>query len=200
MTPMQTIQVDAIQMLAMSIVAVSWVRRSGFPGRIFGLSTELAGRHIGQAILWTLPLLLALVGLKWVLVSFVPGFEHIPLSPPLKNGFEFGSTAAYLVYAALVPIQEFLSRGVIQGPMYELLTGSETRRHFWAILVSNTLFAITHLHLTLAYGAAAFVGGIFWGLLYARQRSLVGPIVSHILLGIFALYVLGFADLLKGLS
>lgn len=187
-------------MLGMTAISISFARRSGLPSRIFGLTWADAGRHARQAALWTLPVLLALVGLKWALVHLSPALAGEPVIPLLHRPFRPGPALGYLVYAALVPLQEFLARGAIQGPLTEMLTGSPRRRTFWAVLVSNTLFAITHLHLTFTYSGAAFVGGLLWGWIYARQRSLVGPVVSHVLIGVFTLYVLGFADILKGIS
>jgi hypothetical protein len=41
-----------------------------------------------------------------------------------------------------------------------------------------------------AFAAASFVAGLGWGWLSARQRSLVGVTVSHVLTGLFVLFVL----------
>ncbi|MEM7153808.1 MAG: cyclic nucleotide-binding domain-containing protein [Myxococcota bacterium] len=185
-------------MVVMLAIAVAFARRSELPAGIFGVTLRGAGRNIQEALLWSVPVLLALLGAKWALVEFHPAYAHEPIAPLLHRPFAWGPACACLAYAVLVPVQEFLSRGAIQGPLYEFLTGSERQRWFWAIVVSNTLFGVTHLHLTLTYGAAAFVGGIVWGVLYARQRSLVGPVVSHVVIGVFALYGLGFAELLNG--
>ena len=40
-----------------------------------------------------------------------------------------------------------------------------------------------------------FVTGLFWGWLYSRQHSLVGVSVSHLLLGLTALEIVGFGVL-----
>ncbi len=187
-------------MLGMAAVAISYARRSGFPMSGFGLTWQGAGRNALEATMLTLPVLLILVAGKYLLLTFDPAYEQHRLIPLLHEPFSVGPAIGYLVYAALVPLQEFLSRGAIQGTLFDVLDGSERRRKFWSILVSNTLFAITHLHLTITYGVAAFVGGLFWGWLYSQERSLVRPVVSHIIVGVFALYVLDFADLFKGIG
>ncbi len=186
-------------MLGMAAVAISYARRSGFPMSGFGLTWNDAGRNALEATIHTIPVLLLLVAGKYLLLKFDPDYQHHQLIPLLHAPFSVGPAIGYLVYAALVPLQEFLSRGAIQGTLFDVLDGSERRRKFWSILVSNTLFAITHLHLTITYGVAAFVGGLFWGWLYSQERSLVRPVVSHIIVGVFALYVLDFADLFKGI-
>ncbi|MCX4242730.1 cyclic nucleotide-binding domain-containing protein [Paraliomyxa miuraensis] len=184
----------------MAGLAVMWIRRSGLPRAVFGLTWTNARRHAIEAILWSLPMLAVLTLGKWALVELSPDHAGRPVIPLLHRPFAVGPLVAYLVYAALVPVQELLARGAIQGALYEFLGGSPRQRWFWAIVVSNTLFAVTHLHLTLVYGAAAFVGGVLWGILYARQRSLVGPVVSHVIVGVFTLYVLGYAEVLKGIT
>jgi membrane protease YdiL (CAAX protease family) len=65
------------------------------------------------------------------------------------------------------------------------------RRRLSAILVSNLIYAVAHLHISLAFAAASFAAGLAWGWLFARQRSLVGVTVSHLLTGLFVLFVLG---------
>jgi len=186
-------------MVAMCVTAVAFARHSGLPARVFGVRREHVGPHIREALVWTLPALGLLTLGKWALVELSPAYAGEPVMPVFHRPFTMGPLLGYGVYALLVPIQEFLSRGAIQGPLYEFFTGSDRRKWFWAIVVSNTLFGVTHLHLTINYGLAAFTGGLLWGVLYARQRSLVGPVVSHVIVGVYALYVLGFADILKGI-
>jgi CRP-like cAMP-binding protein len=181
-------------MLGMAVFAIAFARQSGLPRESFGLNMGQGCKSVGEAILWTLPVLPLLVLGKWLLIR-----EHddAVLFSGLEQGLQLRLVLGHAIYTCLVPLQEFLARGVIQGPLFEFFEGTPRRRWFWAIIVSNTLFAVTHLHLTLTYCAAAFIGGIVWGLLYARQRSLLGPIVSHVIIGIFALWLLDFATLLK---
>jgi CRP-like cAMP-binding protein len=167
-------------MLGMAVFAIAFARQSGLPRESFGLNMGQGWKSVGEAILWTLPVLPLLVLGKWWLIR---GHDDAVLFSGLERSFELRLVLGHMIYACLVPLQEFLARGVIQGPLFEFFEGTPRRRWFWAIVVSNTLFAVTHLHLTLTYGAAAFVGGILWGLLYARQRSLLGPIVSHVIVG-----------------
>ncbi len=186
-------------MVAMCATAVAFGRHSGLSARSFGLHWDDARAHVREALLWTLPVLGLLTLGKWAMVQ-LPAYAGQPVIPLLERPFTLGPLLGYGVYSLLVPFQEFLSRGAIQGPLYEFFTGSDRRRWFWAIVVSNTLFGVTHLHLTINYGVAAFTGGVLWGVLYARQRSLVGPVISHVIVGVYALYVLGFADILKGIA
>lgn len=86
-------------------------------------------------------------------------------------------------------MQELIVRGVLQSSFYEFITGRH--RNFWAILLSNLLFSITHMHLSLAASFIVFVPGLFWGWLYSRYRTLVGVIFSHLFIGIWAFFIVG---------
>jgi len=77
---------------------------------------------------------------------------------------------ALLVFGCLIPIvEEVINRGLIQSWL--------TPRGTWfAILISATLFAVFH-----APGAipAAFVGGLVFGVQFARTKTLWAPIITH---------------------
>ena len=50
----------------------------------------------------------------------------------------------------------------------------------------------TALGLGYLFGLGQFVPGLFWGWLYQRERSFISLAVSHALLGVWGLFVLGF--------
>ena len=55
-------------------------------------------------------------------------------------------------------------------------------------MLSSLLFATTHLHLSTAFAVVTLVPSIFRGLLYARQRTLVGVCVSHVVIGLWVIF------------
>ncbi|SEB03774.1 cyclic nucleotide-binding domain-containing protein [Variovorax sp. YR216] len=166
-----------------------FVRVSRYPPRFFGLTTENAGPHVREAVLFTLPLMAATVLLKLALVTWVPAMHGQPLiqmfSPSSPgNGFNPWLAAAYVVFA---PFQELIYRGGVQGPLSHFLTG---RWSTWlAIVGANIIFSAAHLYVSPGLAVVAFVAGLFWGWLYARQGGLVGVSVSHVLLGFWAFEV-----------
>jgi hypothetical protein len=93
------------------------------------------------------------------------------------------------LYAIFSPIQELIARGAMQSSLHEFLTGP--RANLWAIVLSTLMFTQIHLHLTPAYALAVFFPSLFWGAMYARQRSLVGVSISHILIGVYVAFFLG---------
>lgn len=95
-----------------------------------------------------------------------------------------------LTYILLSPVQEMIARGLMQSSIETFL--DRTKHHiFMSIVLSNLLFATNHAHLSLWFAVMAFVPGIVWGFLYARQRSLVGVSISHAVYGVIAIKVLG---------
>lgn len=174
------------------VILFVFVRVSRYPPRFFGLSTENAGRHARDALLFTLPLMLGAVVLKLALVSWVPAMHGLPLfqmfaptTPGLPaSGFDPLLAAAYVVFA---PFQELIYRGGVQGPLSHFLTGRW--RNVLAIVGANVIFSAAHLYVSPGLAVMAFVAGLFWGWLYARQGSLVGVSLSHVLLGFWAFEV-----------
>jgi CRP/FNR family transcriptional regulator, cyclic AMP receptor protein len=173
-------------------ILVVFVRVSGYPARFFGLTLEDAGRHVREAVLFTLPLMALTVLLKLALLEWVPGMQGLalfqmfapaPAGAP-ASGFNPWLALAYVVFA---PFQELIYRGGVQGSLSHFLTGR--RRDALAIVGANIIFSAAHLYVSVGLAVTAFAAGLFWGWLYARQRGLAGVSVSHVLLGFWAFEV-----------
>ena len=169
-----------------------FVRVSGYPPSFFGLTTKDAGRDVREAVLFTLPLMAGTVLLKLALLALVPAMHGLPVfqmfsapAPGLPaSGFNPWLAAAYIVFA---PFQELIYRGGVQGPLTHFLTGRW--RKWLAIVGANVIFSAAHLYVSPGLAVVAFVAGLFWGWLYARQGGLAGVSVSHVLLGFWAFEV-----------
>jgi CRP-like cAMP-binding protein len=184
------ITVPAI-IVCVGILAV-FVRVSGYPASFFGLTLQHAGRHVREAVVFTLPLMALTVVLKLALLQWVPGMQGLalfqmfapaPADAP-ANGFNLWLALAYVVFA---PFQELIYRGGVQGSLAHFLTGR--RRDALAIVGANIIFSAAHLYVSVGLAVTAFAAGLFWGWLYARQRGLAGVSVSHVLLGFWAFEV-----------
>ena len=66
-----------------------------------------------------------------------------------------------------------------------------------AIVLSNVVFSVTHLHLGWICALSSFIPGLFWGWMYYRQRSLVGVSISHVLIGVWLMDVLDLTSMLQ---
>lgn len=170
---------------------LAFMRGSGYPASFFGLSRERAGRHVLEALAFTLPWLLAVVLLKMLLIAHVPAMHGVPLfemgSPAPGGGARAFNPWLVLAYLVLVPFQELICRGALQSALTHFLVGRW--RVPLAVIGSNTVFSAAHLYVSPGLSVSAFVAGLFWGWLYHRQGTLVGVTASHLVLGFFAFEV-----------
>lgn len=173
------------------------VRRSGEPLASYGLTWHGSGAAIRDGILWSLPIIAGATLLKLVMVRTIPALAGVPvislggwLDPHGPAGSWQFVLAANLIYLAIVPIQEFVVRGAMQGPLERFLVGPHATAK--AIVIANFLFIASHLYLSTSFALTSFVPGLVWGALYARHPTLVAPVVSHWLFGLWAFVVLGF--------
>jgi hypothetical protein len=186
--------------LAFSGILYAMIRQSGEPISSYGLTLNGWRPALSEALLFTLPILaVATIG-KWLLVRTVPEYAHLStfsfggaLNPAATSQAVRLAAIMSVAYVFIVPFQEFVARGALQAPLQRFLTGP---RSTWiAILVANGLFIASHLHLSTSFAIMSFLPGLFWGWLFSRNQTLVGPLVSHILVGWYGLYVLGFGEL-----
>jgi CRP-like cAMP-binding protein/membrane protease YdiL (CAAX protease family) len=195
----------------LSFVFVLWtvgpvalaLRRSPFTLRSYGLTLQNARSDALSAAILTTPLLAGLVLLKLALIRWAPGMADRPLFDPSAmfagRPFDLG---AFLLFAVLygihTPLQEFVARGGLQGTLQQLLPAAPGRTNWKAIVISNLLFASAHVYIGFWFCVAAFIPGLFWGWLFSRQRSLVGVIVSHLLVGFWGMFALGVHVIIGG--
>lgn len=167
--------------------------KSRYPLRTFGLTMKNWRYNSIEAIFFSLPFLPLTMLLKWVVIQTTTGFANRPIfdmSTHTEGNSWALSIAFFALYMFFVPLQELIVRGALQSSFRELLV--TPHKTLYSILLSNLLFSVTHFHFSLLIGLIIVIPGFFWGWLYARQGSLVGVIVSHWLIGIWALFVVGF--------
>ncbi|MEZ4384198.1 MAG: cyclic nucleotide-binding domain-containing protein [Nannocystaceae bacterium] len=167
------------------------IRQMGWTLDRFGVTLRGARRALGEATAATLLVLGLLTLGKWLLIQFHPAFADVPLIGFAARVEMYGADRLAILglsYGLFSPIQEFIARGVLQTSLEQFLTFK--RKTLAAVLLSNLLFATLHLHTSYRLAALAFAGGLLWGWMYARQRTLVGVSVSHILVGLYLIYVL----------
>jgi CRP/FNR family cyclic AMP-dependent transcriptional regulator len=186
------------------------VKRSGYPLEFYGLSLKNWKKNSIEAVFYTIPILILMVGIKWFVIKTIPAFSQLSV-------FEFGNRShsflhqafnhlfgkpekqinfhiVLFFYVLLVPVQEFIARGCLQSSLRNFFTTANGA--FLAILTSNLLFGLFHGLKSFTFALCAFLLGIFWGSIYERQRTIVGPSVSHILVGIWAFGVLNYQSIL----
>ncbi len=189
--------------LTLGFVALffSIVKSSKLPLSTFGLTTKNWGRSVTESILFTL-ILCALIELtKWILIHHSQQYMGQPLFEPyitlhLQQGSGHLSKQdlwwmIMLVYCLVIsPLQELIVRGGLQGPLEVFLPGKHSIAK--AILVSNFMFSTSHLFLGINVALMVFLAGLYFGWLYSRHHTLIGVIIAHGMLGVWATMVVGF--------
>lgn len=186
----------------LSFSSVLFIRHSGYPIAFFGLTMQNWRIALRESLLYSLILIVTITLLKWLAISLIPSFEHIPILdlggfypergavPSAQTRFIFGC-----VYVIFAPLQEFITRGCLQGSLKHLLLTPHAK---WvAIIIASLLFSSLHLSVGLLLSICIFPFGLFWGWMYERHQTLLGVCVSHIIVGFWALYIIGVLRVLQ---
>ena len=148
-------------------------------------------------------MLLLLLLLKLALIWWAPSMHDRPLFDPSAlfagRPFDLGFFAlAMVMYAIHAPLQEFVVRVGMQGALQHFITTTPGRPNWNAIVITNVVFAANHTYIGFWFCVAAFLPGLFWGYLFARQRSWIGVSVSHVAVGLWVLFALGLHAFIGG--
>lgn len=186
-------------MLAITYFAYRLIRKERYPLSMWGLTFRRWKKAVWESLLMTIPLMGLIVLIKWGMIHFLQSYADsslFSLGFSIPHSFFHTPTLTFAkiavaFYVLSAPLQEFLIRGVLQTALQRAST--QGHRIFFPILVSNLIFAAGHEPLSWIFPIAIFIPGVIWGILYFRHRTLVGVSLSHLIIGIFALYVVGFS-------
>lgn len=192
--------VNSLLILLIGVWALFTVKSSSYPLEFYGLSLKNWYKNAKEAVLITLPFLALLTLIKWGLIHHVERFKDLQLfGPKHKLSFlqelftpspDFSLYWLWLIaYTLLVPVQELIIRGCVQGCLTHFFRSPH--RALLAIVVSNLLFMTFHNLGGIGFSLFAGFFGLMWGWLYNKQKTLVGPIISH---GIGGFYILGILN------
>lgn len=184
--------------LSLPIIAVfgigAWrfMRATGTPMSTFGLGLRNFVPSLFESALLTPPFCALLVGLKALVVNLNPRWRGLPLieRPDWTTHLvEPAIVKLLVVYLVSAIVQELIVRSALQSSLEEFLVGPNARKS--TLLACALMFSVNHLHMSFTFAALTFIPGIFWGWLFSRRRHLVGPVLSHFVVGAFVFFVLG---------
>lgn len=175
---------------AFAIGVYRTVKTSPWPPSTYGFTLKNWRRNAAEGVLLSVPIAVLIVALKWMGVTFIPSWHGQPVFDLSgSTGLSLAEIFMYgAAYCAFTPIQETIARGTQASFQLFLTSRYKTVE---AIILSNMLFSATHLHVSIGLALAVFPIGLYWGWIFARQGSLVGSSVSHAILGVFGLFVVG---------
>lgn len=190
--PSNTMYISLPILALLGVVSWRFMAGSGFPLADFGITRRHLGGALWEAGLLTVALLMTVTGIKWILIQTNPNYEGLPLIEHPDVLAQFSTRRIQIlagVYAASSAVQELIVRGALQSMLERFLTGRYRRLR--AITVCTLLFSVSHLHTGLLFTLVVLIPGFCWGLLFTRNRNLIGVIVSHVIIGLYVFFVLG---------
>lgn len=184
-------------LIVFMIALITMIFSSDYPLSQYGLTFKNGKRSFKEGVLFSLPVLGVLLLLKWTLVHFVLAYQDTPVfnfhaSIHVKDTLDAHVVwleTLFLYSLVIAPLQELIARGGLQGALTLFLTGK--RRQWIAIFITSLVFSTTHLAYPLEVVGLSFLGGLFWGWLFARHKTIIGATVSHVLTGVWFFWFLG---------
>jgi hypothetical protein len=168
--------------------------RSEFKKEMYGLSLGNWKKDLRVAIYFTVLFLAIMTGLKYMMIHYF-NFNLTLFEFPFSHSNKWAYVIIeILVYSVFVFFQEFTVRGIVQGVVMSLADTWYEKIRGIAIVV--LIFSSAHLGFpSYLFALLVIVPGLFWSLLYEfQERRLLGVIVSHIIIGVYTIFILGFGN------
>jgi membrane protease YdiL (CAAX protease family) len=184
--------------LFVAIFLLLMMKFSNLTWKEFGLTVVNWKQAVFEGIVFPIPVMAIGVCLKWALIEWNSSYfgreifePFAAIQDPSQKNWPYWIGLNLLYWLIIVPIQELVARGGIQGLLEKFLTG---KYHILlSILMSNLIFGTVHVFFALNVGLITFFGGLFIGWIYSRTHNLISSCIAHILLGTWAISILGVA-------
>jgi membrane protease YdiL (CAAX protease family) len=177
-------------LFAYAVWSYLYIRFSHFDLKTFGITMTNFKPALKLSLKMTLAFVVMLFVLKWILITYWPddfGNNLIDFQLLDQNGIGY-VVLVIGIYSFHAILQEFIARSCIQGGLMEFITGK------WAewksIILATLMFSSFHIMIDIKYGFLTIAPGLLWGYLFYKNRNLLAVSISHIIIGIVALFVL----------
>jgi CRP-like cAMP-binding protein len=187
-----TTPVTIVGTVAVAIVIWLLMRKVKDPLSSYGLTMKNWKGQLRESLLWTAAFCIAVTVVKWLLILILPSWQHLSVLdwPGVSDS---GVDVRIVFYSLFAPFQEFVARGAMQSSLQRFLTGRYANLR--AILVVTLVFGAHHLWIDTSFGFLTLIPSLLWGAMYARQGSLFGVSVSHIIIGDYVCFIMGLPGL-----
>jgi len=184
--------------LVVGAFIIAMIIHSKISWKEFGIGLSNWKQAIYDGFVLSIPMMISMIIIKWLLIHFLPQYEGHKIFEPYAAILDpaqqtvlywLGLNAGYWFIA--VPIQELLTRGVLQGLFEHFFIGKH--KILISILLSNLIFSTLHIYFSPVIGIIVFIGGVYFGWVYSRSHNLISSSISHAVLGTWALSVVGVA-------
>jgi PAS domain S-box-containing protein len=188
-----------VGLLALVLTAFGIMWWTGLPPAELGLTWRFSRTHLTESIVWSIGFCLFITLGKLLVLRLLLGIDadERPLFEfwVLDNG-EVVTSAGLMAfgvafYIVTTPIQEIGSRSALQAPLQSFLDGVVRAPRWTANILTTLLFAVLHAHLDPIVALMVTVPSLLWGWLFMRSGTILSPILSHTIIGVYAVFVLG---------
>jgi membrane protease YdiL (CAAX protease family) len=184
-----TTYTTAGMLILFSALMFVMIKKTGRPLKDFGFNANNWLRNSAIAIIISIVFCILLTLLIWLLITQVNTFSGLRLIlPPAEFFGSYKSWLTILVYIIFIPLQVFIAHSALQSPLMLFLPPSKSIG--LSTLVTPLVFGAIHTDLELAYALAVLLPAFLWCFMYARFKSLVPIIVSHVIIGVWCLWFL----------
>ncbi len=165
------------------LIGLYFVFFTKLPFAKFGLNLDRWKKSLLESLAVTGALVVLFVGIKWMAVrmGWMDGSKGLVDFKILDWTF--------ILYLLIAPLQEFLARGVCLTSIERNITGRFAKPG--VIILSALVFSLPHMTYSLSFAVWTLGGGIIWGILYMRHRTILGVSISHYIAGTLA-FLCGF--------
>lgn len=165
----------------------------------YGINWRFSRRDLKDTLLWSLGLCAFMTLAKYIVLiqSDNPTDEANALFSfyALDDGSQvtnIGLLALGLsIYLVSIVIQEIATRSAIQAPLARFLDGVVRFPQWLANITSTLMFAVLHAHLNPVVSITVIIPSLLWGWLFMRSGGVIAPIISHTIVGVYAIFILG---------
>lgn len=192
-----------LAMVTLMVIAFLITRWSGSSLRDYGVTLRLTRRDLVESLAWSVGVCLVMTAIKAVSLMVVsspdrgePLFAFLVLDDGTRvtEAGLFGVALAIYLFSVL--FQEFATRCAIQAPLARFLDGVVAAPGWIANITATLLFAVLHAHLNPIVSLVVIAPSLLWGWLFMRSGSVASAILSHTIIGVYAIFILGlFAGL-----
>ena len=175
------------------IPIIFFFKKSHFSLSDFGFNLKNYKENIRSSIFISICFCACLTLLKAILIRYSPLFANLTLFSRQVESIHLWLTTA-IVYCAFAFLQAVMQNGFFQAPIYLLSKSPNKSLH--SVLISTLIFAFAHVDLSLAYAIVTIPAGLLWAILFNKQKSLIGPYISHIIIGTWSMWVLNFGQII----
>lgn len=161
------------------------IKKTSITAADFGLSFKGAGRAVVIDTVFTAVTLTGMIAVKLLILKFRP--DVFGTDAPFFYFRAWGLSET--LYPLTVVIQEFLTRGAVQGSIRRVLP--EKYAVPAAILLSSIFFGALHIYLGVAFMVGAFLLLSVFGVIYQKQKTIWGLCIPHYFLGLSLKIIFG---------